>query len=121
MQIFLRFPSLASLPLLEKQGMTAAYVADCRDLSPDEITAGYERFRRAGSPYPPSGPELRKHAMDARADRIAKERASQPKLAAPARGIDAIPPENREAEIARRKAVVAEIRRSIAEASMGAN
>jgi len=82
---------------LKITAMTAAYLDDCRDLTADEIAAGYERFRRAGSPFPPSGPELRKHALDARADRIEKQRAVTPRLPRPPRGIDAVPEPEREA------------------------
>lgn len=86
--------------------MTAAYLDDCLDLTADEIAAGYERFRRAGLPFPPSGPELRKHALDARADRIAHERAAAPRLPSPPRGIDAVPEGEREAMRSRIAALV---------------
>ena len=91
--------------------MTAAYLDDCRDLSDREIASGYERFRRAGSPYPPTGPELRKHALDARADRIAHERAAAPRLPSPPRGIDAVPEGEREAMRSRIAALVSSWRR----------
>ncbi len=71
--------------------MTAAYLDDCRDLTADEIAAGYERFRRYGSPFPPSGPELRAAAFEARAEKLAKERAAAPRLPSRLRGIDAVP------------------------------
>lgn len=81
---------------LKITAMTAAYLDDCRDLTSDEIAAGYERFRRAGLPYPPTGPEVRKHALDARAERIEKQRAVAPRLPSPPRGIDAVPEAERE-------------------------
>lgn len=86
-----------SLPVSEKQGMVAAYLEDCDVLTAEEITAGYLALRQSGSAFPPSGPELRKHALNVRADRIAKERAAQPKLASPPRGIDAVPESERAA------------------------
>lgn len=97
LKIFLRYPSLMGLPLSEKQGMTAAYLDDCLDMTADEISAGYERFRRAGLPFPPSGPELRKCALDARAEAIRKQRAAAPRLPSPPRGIDAVPEAERAA------------------------
>lgn len=96
LKIFLRYPSILSLPVSEKQGMTAAYLEDCDDLTAEEIAAGFARYRAAGSPYPPSGPELRKHGLDVRADRIAKQRAETTRLPAKPRGADAATPEERE-------------------------
>ena len=61
--------------------MTAAYLDDLRGVTAEEIIAGYETFRREGSSYPPSGPELRKHAMDARADAHAAKAAEAPRIA----------------------------------------
>lgn len=81
--------------------MTAAYLDDCSSVTADEILEGFARFRRIEAAYPPTGPQLLKHAREARADRIAKDRAQQPKLAAPARGIDAVAPDKRD-EMARR-------------------
>lgn len=81
--------------------MTAGYLEDCGDLTASEISAGFSRFRVAGSPFPPSGPELRKHGLDVRADRLAQERASTPRLPSPPRGADAYPPDHR-AEMQRR-------------------
>lgn len=115
LKIFLRYPSLMGLPLSEKQGMTAAYLDDCLDLTADEIAAGYERFRRAGSPFPPSGPELRKCALDARADRIAKQRAAAPRLQAPPRGIDAVPEADRAAMRARFAELLSSLRTGTAQ------
>lgn len=81
--------------------MTAAYLEDCGDLTAEEIAAGFTRYRVAGSSFPPSGPELRKHGLDARADRLALERSQRIRLAARPRGADAHPPEHR-AEMQRR-------------------
>lgn len=74
---------------------------DCGDLTASEISAGFSRYRVAGSPFPPSGPELRKHGLDVRADRLAQERANTPSLPYSARGADAYPPDHR-AEMQRR-------------------
>lgn len=74
---------------------------DCSSVTADEILEGFARFRRIEAAYPPTGPQLLKHAREARADRIAKHRAQQPKLAAPARGIDAVPESERPAMKAR--------------------
>lgn len=81
--------------------MTAGYLEDCGDLTASEIAAGFSRYRVAGSPFPPSGPELRKHGLDVRADRLAQERASTQRLPSPPRGADAYPPDHR-AEMQRR-------------------
>lgn len=81
--------------------MTAAYLDDCLSVTADEILEGFARYRRTEAAYPPTGPQLLKHAREARADRIAKDRTSQPKLSAPARGIDAVPEADRPAMKAR--------------------
>ena len=90
--------------------MTAGYLEDCGDLTAEEIAAGFARYRVAGSSFPPSGPELRKHGLDVRADRLAQKRAAMPRLPSPPRGVDAHPPEHR-AEMQRKwQELIAEIK-----------
>lgn len=115
LKIFLRFPSILVLPEAEKQGMTAAYLDDCRGLTADEITAGYERFRRKGSPFAPSGPELRAASFEARAARMQAERSAVPRLAPRPRGIDAVPEAERPATLARISELLLSLRNGTAQ------
>lgn len=80
-------------------------------MTADEILEGFARYRRVEATYPPTGPQLLKHAREARADRIAKDRAAQPKLPSPPRGIDAVPEADRAAMKARVEALLASWRR----------
>lgn len=84
---------------------------DCSSVTADEILEGFVRFRRAGSAYPPSGPEILKHSQDVRAERIAKQNANRPKLASPPRGIDAVPEADRAAVKSKIDALLASWRR----------
>lgn len=93
--------------------MTAAYLDDCHDLTASEITAGYERYRRKGSPFPPSGPELRAAGFEARADKLAKKYTGTYRLPPShfsARGIHAVPEAEREATKARIAELMASLR-----------
>lgn len=84
---------------------------DCSSVTAAEILEGFMRFRQAETAYPPTGPQLLKFARQARADRIAKDRAAQPKLPSPPRGIDAVPEADRAAMKARVEALLASWRR----------
>lgn len=115
LKIFLRFPSVLSLPPSEKQGLIAACREDCECLTAEEISAAYERYRAAGSPFAPSGPELRKHGLDIRAERIAQHRAATPRLPSRRRGADAATPEQLEKFQRRYAEIMAQLKAGIAQ------
>lgn len=98
--MFLAFPS-ARRPDDEAAAMIEIYLDAIRGYETIDVAEGCRKARNNSGAFPPSAGELRKIVGGVAADRCARERASQPKLAAPARGIDAVPESDRPAMKAR--------------------
>ena len=104
--MFLAFPS-SRRQGDEAEVMIELYLDAVRSYETCDVADGCRAARNLDSAFPPSAGQLRKIVGDVAANRIARERALQPKLPSPARGIDAVPEADRPAMKARIQEILA--------------